>query len=135
VLALFDIEAERDEEVHRLERLLTAVAEAIPQPAAVVDAMLRIRLMNDAFGQALGLSPGATAEGHLLRLGDGHWEAAPVQALLDDVFGGRRDAGEIELGQDSVVPAIRARRIGSGDATEPLVLVLLETGAALRSSS
>ena len=137
VLALFDIDAARRQEVEaRQARMYAdAIVETLRQPLLVLDSDLRIRRVNRAFYDMFKVSPVQT-EGKLLHeLGNGQWNIPALRAHLTrtveqgGVFEGFRVEHEFpSIGRRVLLLNGRALKVDSQPVAEVVVAIEDYTG-------
>jgi len=133
VLALFDLQAKLGEGAAPSGALVVdSMLDALPQPAALLDAELRVRRVNDQLLQMLGV-PLDEVRGRWL------WDGGPAGSAFAAVrgeleacaAGSAQDGGGIELGVDFPPGAHHRmlaylRRLEGGDALGAGLLLILE---------
>jgi signal transduction histidine kinase len=112
-------------------RYAEAVVETLRQPLLVLDAELRVRRANPAFYSSFRLGAAETEQRPLVEVGDGLWDVPDLVERLRSVLS-RDEAFEDFVLERDVPPlgprvmSLDARRLATGPADQPLILLVIE---------
>jgi PAS domain S-box-containing protein len=135
-----------DREVRLARAFADAIISTLREAFLVLDRHAVVKSANRAFYALFRSTPAATVGRRIAELGSGHWDIAPIRALLDAVVSGREPVRDFEvtidvpeLGSRSLL--LNARRFGMVEDRPDLILLAIEDATdrkrvqdALRSS-
>lgn len=135
VLALFDIDTMRrhSSEARLAHDFATAVVATVHEPVVILDADLRVTMVNEAFERRFGVSAAEAAGRRLYEVGDGRWSAPGVRRLLEELLPAQQRVENFVVEHtDGDATArellVNARRLEADDGRDAVLLIAVDLG-------